>query len=177
MAKRWNHKDVAKRLGVDEVLVRRIYGAVQLAKRQGLSGGHAADLSERSIGRKLRGNEYTVYASAKQHLGYDPQGGYSGPEPRGKAKAPPRVPYDDPKVAKASRMASDANRIIKVTCESARNFGRLDREILNNAADELDVAADLYDTAGATIRAGTLRERARLTREGRCRELSFYDSP
>ena len=38
--KRWIHTDVARRRHVGEALVRRIYTAVQIAKRQGLHGGY-----------------------------------------------------------------------------------------------------------------------------------------
>ena len=177
---RWNHRSVARRLDVPEDIVRRIYAAVQTAKRQGLYGGHMADLSERSVGRKLVGNEYTVYARAKEHLGYDPPGGYGGPQPKGSAKAPPRVRYDDPKIAQASRMVASAESIIKGVLSrwkfvSAGRDESKDRELLRQAADELDVAADLYEEAGANIRAGTLHERARHARRGDYKLLGSYD--
>ena len=180
---RWVHRTIAQRHGVPEDVVRRIYAAVQTAKRQGLYGGHMADLSERSVGRKLAGAEYTVYARAKEHLGYDPPGGYEGPQPKGAAKAPPRAKYGEPKVESALRIAGRAEATIKNVLRRQRHptFGwdttndANDRELLRQAADELDVAADLYEEAGAGVRAGTLHERARLARRGDYRQLSAYD--
>lgn len=99
---RWMHKDIARSHSVPEDVVRRIYASVQTAKKQGLYGGHAADLVERDVGRKLVGGEYDVYAKAKEHLSYDPPGGYSGPRPTGPAKEPPRAKYDDPTARFAS---------------------------------------------------------------------------
>ena len=175
---RWNHRSVAQRYGVPEDVVRRIYAAVQTAKRQGLYGGHMADLSERSVGRKLVGGEYTVYTQAKKHLSYDPPGGYSGPKPKGSAKEPPRATYDDPKVRTASPIISDAERSIKSVLGRIAHSGwdeAKDRVLLRKAADELDVAADLLEEAGAYVRAGTLRERAKYARQGHYKLLITYD--
>ncbi len=178
---RWIHRAVARSLSVPEDVVRRIYAAVQTAKRQGLYGGYMADLSERSVGRKLTGAEYTVYARAKEHLGYDPPGGYGGPKPKGAAKEPPRVMNG--KIESASRMAARANATIKDILDRRKHpiFGwdesndSKDRTLLRQAADELDVAADLYEEAGAGVRAGTLHERARHARQGDYRLLAAYD--
>lgn len=180
---RWIHRSVARSLGVPEDVVRRIYAAVQTAKHQGLYGGYMADLSERSVGRKLIGAEYAVYARAKEHLGYDPPGGYGGPQPKGSAKAPPRVAYDDPKARSASALTGRAETTIKsvLTRRKHPTFGwdtsndSKDRGLLKQAADELDVAADLYEEAGAHVRAGTLHERARFARHGNYAELAAYD--
>ena len=175
---RWIHRDVARRHDVPEDVVRRIYAAVQIAKRQDLYGGYMADLVERSVGRKLVGQEYTVYSRAKEHLGYDPPGGYGGPKPRGSAKEPPRVKYDDPKVQTASGIVSSADRTIKAVLGRVAHSGwneAKDRELLRQAADELDVAADLNEEAGARVRAGTLRERARHARSGYYKLLASYD--
>jgi hypothetical protein len=179
---RWVHRAVAKSLGVPEDIVRRIYAAVQTAKRQGLYGGHMADLSERSVGRKLVGAEYTVYARAKEHLGYDPPGGYGGPKPTGSAKEPPRAKYGDPKIESASQIVGSAEVTIKNVLGRRKHpsFGwdesndTQDRALLRQAADELDVAADLYEEAGAGVRAGTLHERARHARRGAYRLLAAY---
>ncbi len=172
---RWSHKEIARRYEVLEDIVRRIYATVQTAKRQGLHGGYYADLVERSVGRKLRGAEYTISARAKEHLGYDPPGGYQGPKPRGSAKETPRAKYDDPKVERARQLVAGANRIID-------NFIRFklpripaDLDILKYAADELDVAADLFEEGGAGVTAGTLRERARLARRGDYKLLETYE--
>lgn len=70
--KRWNHGDVARAHGTSEDVVRRIYAAVQTAKKQGLYGGHTADLIERQLGRRLMGREYTVSALAHEHLQHKP---------------------------------------------------------------------------------------------------------
>jgi hypothetical protein len=178
---RWIHRAVARSHGLPEDVVRRIYGAVQIAKRQGLHGGHAADLIERSVGRKLVGHEYTVASRAKEHLSYDPPGGYSGPEPTGSAKAPPRPKYGEAKVESASQIASRADRIIKDVLRRREQWSRggwdekKDRDLLRQAADELDVAADLYEEAGAGIRAGTLHERARHARHGDYSLLVVYE--
>ncbi len=43
------------------------------------------------------------------------------------------------------------------------------------AADELDVAADLFEEGGAGVTAGTLRERARLARRGDYKLLETYE--
>jgi len=163
--------------------VRRIYAAVQTAKRQGLFGGYMVDLVERSVGRKLVGNEYTVEARAREHLKYDPPGGYGGPKPKASAKEPPRVKSDDPKLARTAPMISRANAAIKDVLHRRKHptFGwdesndSKDREILRHAADELDVAADLYEEAGAGIRAGTLHKRAEHARRGNYRLLDAYD--
>ena len=179
---RWVHRNVARSYDVPEDVVRRIYAAVQTAKRQGLYGGYLADLSERSVGRKLAGAEYTVYAKAKEHLGYDPPGGYGGPQPKGAAKEPPRAQYTR-RTESAEQIASRANAVIKDVLNRRRHptFGwdetkdAGDRELLRNAADELDVAADLYEEAGAGVRAGTLHERAKLARRGDYRRLDVYD--
>ena len=180
---RWIHGDVARSRGVPEDVVRRIYAvAVQTAKRQGLHGGHMADLVERSVGRKLLGNEYTVATRAKEHLDYDPPGGYGGPKPKGSAKEPPRVPFGDPKVESAAQLASRAEAVIKDVLRRRKhptfgwdesNDGK-DRALLRQAADELDVAADLFEVAGAGIRAGTLHERAKKAREGNYGVLDTY---
>ena len=179
---RWMHKDIARSHSVPEDVVRRIYASVQTAKKQGLYGGHAADLVERDVGRKLVGGEYDVYAKAKEHLSYDPPGGYSGPRPTGPAKEPPRAKYDDPKIERASRAVSQAERVIKylLAKRKHRAFGwdwdkqAGDRTLLKNVADELDVAADLYEEAGAGVRAGTLRERARYARAADYARLESY---
>ena len=180
--KRWAHRAVAQRYEVPEDVVRRIYAAVQTAKQQGLYGGFYADLVERSVGRKLRGGEYDVAAKAKEHLGYDPPGGYGGPKPKGSAKEPLRPTYDDPKLERASRAVASAEKVIKEVLQRRRHprFGwdetndASDRELLRQAADELDVAADLYEEASAGIRAGTLHERAKLARRGDYRRLDVY---
>jgi len=181
--KRWVHRSVAQRYEVPEDVVRRIYAAVQMAKHQGLYGGFYADLVERSVGRKLRGGEYDVAAKAKEHLGYDPPGGYGGPKPKGSATPPPRVGYGEPKVERAAQLAGRATTTIKGVLQRRRHprFGwdetndASDRELLRQAADELDVAADLYEEAGAGVRAGTLHERAKLARRGDYRRLDAYD--
>lgn len=178
---RWIHRSVARSHDVPEDIVRRIYGAVQIAKRQGLHGGYAVDFIERSVGRKLVGHEYTVAARAKEHLGYDPPGGYGGPKPTGSAKEPPRAKYGEPKVEGASQMAARADRIIKDVLRRRAQWSRggwdekKDRDFLRQAADELDVAADLYEEAGASIRAGTLHERARHARQGNYSLLTAYE--
>jgi len=179
-SKRWSHRAVATAHDVPEDVVRRIYAAVQTAKRQGLYGGHTADLIERAVGRRLVGKEYTVAALAKEHLGHAPPGGYGGPEPTGAAKAPPRATFDDPKIQKAQRLVTAANRAI-ADVRAARENRRgavdddLDRVLLHKAADDLDVAADLYEEAGAAIRAGTLHQRAVLARRGALALLASYD--
>jgi hypothetical protein len=180
---RWLHGTVARRLNVPEDVVRRIYAAIQTAKRQELHGGYMVDFIERNVGRKLVGNEYDVAARAKEHLGYDPPGGYGGPQPKGSAKVPPRPRYDEPKIESASELAASANKIIKGVLNRRRHptFGwdesndSKDRELHRQAADELDVAADLYEEAGTSIRAGTLRERAKHARRGDYRLLEAYD--
>ena len=179
---RWMHKDIARSYEVPEDVVRRIYATVQTAKKQGLYGGHAADLVERNVGRKLVGGEYDVYAKAKKHLSYDPPGGYSGPRPTGTAKEPPRAKYGDPKIAKAAGVESQAERVIKDILAKRRHksFGwdwdkqAGDRALLGSVADELEVAADLYEDAGAGVRSGTLRERARYARSADYPKLDSY---
>ena len=182
---RWIHRTVARRYDVPEDVVRRIYATVQTAKHQGLYGGYMADLVERRVGRKLVGGEYTVYARAKEHLGYDPPGGYQGPQPKGSAKEPPRAKYDDPKIASASRIVASADTVIRdVVRRRDKNIlhptlsvwnETKERERLRQAADELDVAADLYEEAGAGVRAGTLHERAKHARRGDYTLLSIYE--
>ena len=177
---RWSHRSVARSLGVPEDVVRRIYAAVKTSKQQGLYGGHSADLIERSVGRKLVGDEYTVAARAKKHLDYDPPGGYGGPRPTGTAKEPPRPQHGDPKLGEAARLVAAANTTIDGVLRrrepwgTSRNEDR-DRQLLQQAADELDVAADLYEDAGANVRAGTLHERARHARRGDYKLLAAYD--
>lgn len=180
---RWIHRTVAQRYNVPEDVVRRIYAAVQIAKRQGLHGGYAADFIERSVGRKLVGHEYDVAARAKERLGYVPPGGYGGPKPKGRAKEPLRARSNDPKIERAERMAARADATIKDVLRRRKHpsFGwdesndTRDRDLLRHAADELDVAADLYEEAGAGVRAGTLHERARLARRGDYKLLAAYD--
>lgn len=181
--KRWNHRSVAQSLGVAEDVVRRIYAAVQTAQRQGLYGGYAADLIERSMGRKLVNGEWSVVMRAKKHLDYDPPGGYGGPKPKGSAAEPPRASYNDPKIEKGSQLISRADVTIKDVLNRRRHpaFGwdesndAKDRALLRQAADELDVAADLYEEAGAKVGAGTLHQRARFARAGNYRMLDRYD--
>jgi hypothetical protein len=180
--KRWNHNSVARSLDVPEDVVRRIYGAVQTAKRQGLYGGYLADLIERSVGRKLRGTEYTVAAHAKEYLGYGLPGGYGGPKPTGSAKEPQRVKYDDPKFQRGQQLSLNANRTIadvlrrrQLGWVTSSDEAAKQRDLLRQAADELDVAADLYEEAGAEISAETLHERARLARRGDYAALATYE--
>lgn len=171
---RWDHKAIATRNDVAEDVVRRIYKAVQTAKKQGLYGGHTADLIDRMVGRRLRGTEFTVVTRAKEHLEHNPPGGYQGPKPTGTATEPPRADANHSSYRAASEIRGQADRVIRDvianpgTETSAR--GRL-----RNAADELDVAADLYEDAGAKVMAGTVRERARLARAGHYRKLSYYE--
>lgn len=180
---RWIHKTIAQRYSVPEDVVRRIYASVQEAKRQGLYGGYYADLVERNVGRKLKGGEYDVAARAKEHLSYDPPGGYGGPAPKGSAKPPPRATYDDPEIESASRFVARGNMIIKDVLQRRRHptFGwdtandATDRDLLRQAAEELEVAADLYEGAGAGVRGGTLHERAKLARRGDYRALAAYE--
>lgn len=181
MAKRWNHKVVARTHDVPEDVVRRIYSAVQLAKGQGLYGGYAADLLDRSIGRRVAGHELGVYRKAKEHLGYDPPSGYGGPKPSGAAKEPPRPSwsYNDPKAVSADRMVSCADRRIDEVIKRSRSWDAdptKDRTILQHAADDLAVAADAYEELGARIKAGTLRERASYARRGNHNMLAAYRS-
>lgn len=181
---RWAHRSIAQSYSVPDDVVRRIYATVQTAKKQGLYGGYAADLVERNVGRKLVGGEYDVYAKAKEHLDYDPPGGYGGPRPTGSAKEPVRAEYDDPKIGGAERIASKAERVIKGVLDKRRHtaFGwdwqkaDEDRALLNEAADELEVAADLYEEAGAGVRGGTLRERARYARKVDYPRLASYSA-
>jgi hypothetical protein len=176
MAGRWTHRAIARSLDVPEDVVRRIYAAVQTSKRQGLYGGYMVDLIERSVGRKLVGSEYAVATRAKEHLGYAPPSGYGGPKPKGSAKEPSlRASYDDPKVVKAARLVSGADRIIQNLVRPNLALRPLDYDLLRKAADDLDVAADLYEEAGAGIRAGTLHERARIARLGDTKLLAVYD--
>lgn len=168
-AKRWNNKTIARDFGVPEDIVRRIYTAVQTAKKQGLYKGHTADLIERSVERKLRGAEYSVAAKAYESLSFDPPGGYGGPEPTGSAKAPSRRDYDTGKAERANQMVSRAEAIIHGVLQRNKDRWALDKEELERlqqAADELDVAADLYEEAGPIfgVRAGTLHERAKIMR-------------
>jgi hypothetical protein len=159
--------------------VRRIYVAIQTAKRQGLHGGHTVDLIARCLGRRLMGNEYTVSALAHEHLGHKPPSGYGGPKPRGSASAPPRARYDDPKIVEAARLVALAERIIydvRRRKDPWTAWTTKDRELLREAADELDVAADLYEVAGSNIRAGSLHERAKHAREGDDAKLAAYVS-
>jgi hypothetical protein len=175
--KRWSHKDIAKRYRVDEDIVRRIYAAIQEAKKQGLYGGHTVDLIERRIGRRPMGGEYTVSTLAHEHLGHKPPSGYGGPKPRGSAVPPPRAEYNDPKIENAGRMAASAERVItdvQRRKDPWADWSARDRQLLREAADDLDVAADLYEKAGANIRAGTLHERARHARNGDASKLAAY---
>ena len=112
---------------------------------------------------------------AKEHLGYAPPGGYGGSKPKGAAKEPLRAKYDDPKVEKAARLAAGADRIIKNLARPNLTLHPLDFDLLRKAAEELEVAADLYEEAGAGVRAGTLRERARIARRGDTKLLAIYD--
>jgi hypothetical protein len=179
---RWIHKDVARRYGADEDAVRRIYAAVQTAKRQGFHGGYYADFVERSLGRKLAGAEYTISKLAKQRLNYDPPGGYGGPKPSGVAAEPSRD-RDRQKMEQAERMASGANKIIRDVSKRRERFewspldwtARAAYASLKDAADVLDVAADLYEEAGAMISAGTLRKRATYARKHNFEMLAIYE--
>lgn len=180
---RWNHADVARIQHVPEDVVRRIYATVQTAKRQGLAGGHLADLIERMVGRRLVGGEYTVVHNAKEHLDYNPPGGYSGPQPKGSAKAPPRPEANNPKIRRAGQLITSANATIKDVLKRRKHatFGwdatndSADRALLRHAADELDVAGDLYEEAGAGVSAGTFHERAKHARRGDYKVLEIYD--
>ncbi len=184
---RWIHKDVARQYDVPENVVRTIYAAVQTAKKQGMYGGQYADFVEREVGRKLRGNEYTVSAAAKQHLNYDPPGGRNYDlKLRGRAKEPARASYNDSQILQAEPILGAANRIIKDVLDrnehprfqghyNSTEVTRGDREALETAALELEVAADLYEGAGAKVRAGTIRERAKLARRVELNALSKYD--
>lgn len=175
--KRWNHKDVARAHDVSEEMVRRIYAAIRLAKKQGLYGGHTVDLVERAVGRRLMGGEYAVSTKAHEHLQHKPPSGYGGPTPRGAAAEPSRARYDDKRVEEADRIAANSERAIQDVRRRKDPFSdwsTRDRQQLRDAADELDVAADLYEVAGANIRAGTLHERARAARAGDSAKLAAY---
>lgn len=180
---RWTHRSIAKRYDVPEDVVRRIYAAMQIAKRQELHGGYMADFIERHVGRKLVGNEYTVATRARDHLNYNPPGGYGGPRPKASAKEPLRVMYDDPKVVRASRLAGSAEAVIKDVLRRRKGAhggwdetnDQSDRNLLHNAAADLDVAADLYEEAGVRVKAGTLHERAKHARRGNYRLLAAYE--
>jgi hypothetical protein len=177
--KRWIHKDVAQSLRVPEDVVRRIYTAIQTAKKQGLYGGHTVDLIERSLGRRLMGNEYTVSTRAHEHLQHKPPSGYGGPKPRGSASEPPRARASDQRIIEADRMAARANRSIydvRRRKDPWSDWSAKDRQLLREAADELDVAADLYEGAGSNIRAGSLHERAQHARNGDDAKLAAYES-
>lgn len=182
--KRWLHGQIAKAHGVSEDVVRRIYAAVQTAKRQGLYSGYLVDLIERSVGHKLVGGEYTVATMAREYLNYNPPSGYGGPKPKGSAKEPLRVAYNDPKAERSRELIGKANRTIKEVLARRKHptFGwdesndEIDRAILRQVADELDVAADLYEEAGAGVSAGTLHERAKYARQGNYRVLETYDA-
>lgn len=176
---RWVNADVARRYDVPEDVVRRIYKAVQTAKKQGLHGGHYVDFVERVVGRKLRGGEFDVSARAKKHLGYDPPGGYQGPKPRGSAREPLRE-VDERRIAEARKLVSDANRVIEDAINRRQRGHAWDdatmRVLLSRAADDLDVAADAYEAAGPrlAVLAGTLRERGRLARAMDLERLAYY---
>jgi hypothetical protein len=173
---RWIHKDVARKYGLDTDVVHKIYAAVQVAKKQGLHGGHYADYVERAIGRKLAGNEYTVASKAKEHLGYDPPGGYQGPTPRGAAAEPSRD-RDRKKTDRAEQLMSHADSTIRRIIDKRNRLQAWegDRDLLKDAADELDVAADLFEEANAKLSAGTLRQRAKYARAGNVEMLEIYN--
>lgn len=176
--KRWVHRTVAQDLDVPEDVVRRIYAAVQTAKKQGLRGGYAVDLVERAVGRRLIGNEYAVEKRAREHLQYNPEGGYQGPAPHGAAAEPMRE-HDEKMVLKARQLADRAERTIKTVMDrlaTASWDARKDPALLQQAAGELDAAADAFDEAGPrfNVRAGTLRKRAELARKGHYRKLLTY---
>lgn len=182
MAKRWNHKVVARSNRVAEDVVRRIYAAAQTAKQQGLYGGYYADFLERSVGRRLIGAEYDVSKQAKAHLAYDPPGGYGGPKPTGVAAEPLRPKYGDPKVTKAHEILARAEREIDQAVTrlkdrnvwGARGTCAKDRDLLRGSADELCVAADILEEVGSGVAAGTLRERAKHARAGDYGMLESY---
>jgi hypothetical protein len=183
-AGRWIHRAIARSHDVSEDIVRRIYAAVQTAKRQGLRGGFLADLIERNVGRKLVGPEYTVANRAKEHLSYDPPGGYGGPKPRGSASEPMRE-HDEKRAEQGRQLVAQANITIRDvlsrkdlrTGASWEAVTPKDRDLLRQAADQLDVAADGFEEAGPrfVVHAGTLRERARQARRGEYRLLALYD--
>jgi len=179
--KRWIHKDIARRRGVPEDVVRKIYAAVQIAKRQELHGGYTVDLIERSVGRILNIYEHSVAYLAREHLGYScPPRGYGGPEPRGAAKEPPRV-TDHEKLAAAGRLAARGAAIIRDVL-NRRNKSIKARKpsfsvLLKKAAELLDDAANACAQAGSMIRTGTFRERAKYARHGDFRMLEIYNHP
>lgn len=177
-AKRWVHRTVAQEFDVPEDVVRRIYAAVQAAKKQGLRGGYAVDLVERMVGRRLIGDEYGVEKRARQHLQYDPETGYGGPEPRGESAEPMRA-HDEKMVLTARQLADRAERTIKTVMDRLATSSwdeRKDPALLQQAAGELDAAADAFEEAGPrfNVRAGTLRKRAELARSGHYRKLLTY---
>jgi hypothetical protein len=179
MPKRWIHKDVALRRKVAEDIVRRIYAAVQIAKRQGLHGGYTVDLIERSVGRDLTVYEHSVAHLAREHLSYScPPCGYGGPKPWGSAKEPSRA-IDRTKIGEAMQLVSGGDAIIRAVLERRERSTRSRKPsfsvLLKKAADILDVAANACEQAGATIRAGTLRERAMYARRGDFSMLALYD--
>lgn len=182
MGKRWIHKSVAKTHGVSEDVVRRIYEVVQTSKKQGLLGGHMLDFLERHVGRRLVGPEYGVFREAKSHLAYNPEGGYGGPKPTGIAAVPSvRARADDPTYEKANRLAHHADAAIDDLLRKNEKtpwkiLDGSNRGVIHAAADELCVAGDLYEEAGATIKAGTLRQRAKHARSGDHHQLVAYRS-
>jgi hypothetical protein len=179
--KRWVHRTVAQRYGVPEDVVRRIYAAVQTAKKQGLRGGYAVDLIERMVGRRLINGEYNVQKRAREHLQYNPEGGYQGPEPQGEAAEPMRV-HDEKKALTARQLAERAERTITDVMKRLGHLDlwdeRRDSALLQQAAGELDAAADAFEEAGPrfNVHAGTLRKRAELARSGHYRKLLTYTS-
>jgi hypothetical protein len=177
-AKRWVHRTVAREFDVPEDVVRRIYAAVQTAKKQELRGGYAVDLVERMVGRRLINGEYAVEKRAREHLQYNPEGGYGGPEPRGEAAEPMRA-HDEKMVLKARQLAERAERTIATVMKRLATSdwdSRKDPALLQQAAGELDAAADAFEEAGPrfNVRAGTLRKRADLARRGHYRKLLTY---
>lgn len=177
-AKRWVHRNVAQKFDVPEDVVRRIYAAVQTAKKQGLRGGHAVDLVERMVGRRLINGEYAVEKRAREHLQYNPEGGYQGPEPRGAAAEPMRA-HDEKMMEKARQLVQRGERTITTVMERLATSSwdsKRDPALLQQAADELDIAADAFEEAGPrfNVRAGTLRKRADLARSGHYRKLLTY---
>lgn len=177
-AKRWVHRTVAQKFDVPEDVVRRIYAAVQTAQKQNLRGGYAVDLVERMVGRRLMGGEYDVEKRAREHLQYNPESGYGGPEPRGAAAEPLRV-HDEKMVLKARQLAERAQRTIKTVTDRLATSSwdaRKDPALLQQAAGELDAAADAFEEAGPRFntRAGTLHKRAELARSGHYRKLLTY---
>lgn len=156
---------MAKTYGVPETIVRRLYEAVQISKKQGLYGGHSADFIERHLGRRLRGSEFSVLARAKKHLLYDPPGGYEGPKPRGPAAEPTRwfderlMKHTDALVARA---CANIKRVTSARgWKEDRYYTPEGKALLAAAAEDLYMAAEAAEQGGRRIRAGTLRERAR----------------